>query len=75
MISDADELNGEIPFFHLEKTLGQKNGIPLSCSQRKHRWGFYTVMLKKKSLSKIKEKTITKWPEVRWRTLVSNKQE
>ena len=74
LISDADEKRGEIPFFHLEKSLGQKNGIPLSCSQRKHRWGFYIVLLKKKSLNKIRERKINKWSEIRWRTLVSNKQ-
>ena len=50
----------------------KKCSVPLTRSRKRHRWGFGTRFMKRKSFRKIKSKEVHKWADLKWRPLISS---
>ena len=61
-----------MPFFSLESKLKKKCSVPLVRSRKRHRWGFGTRFMKRKSFRKIKTGEFRNWDALRWRLLISS---
>lgn len=73
LISDSDERRGELPFFLLEKNMKHKCGVPLRTSMRNHKWGYFSLILKRKHFLRVRSGEYKHWSDVKWRCLVSMK--
>ena len=62
----------EVGFFELDRALEEKCSIPLGRSSKKrHKWGFFVLLFKRKELAKIAAGETMSWETVKWRPLVS----
>ncbi len=56
------------PFFHLGEKLPERSSIALGWRKR-HRWGFFTILMKLKSYKKIEAGELLVWQDMKWRPI------